>query len=548
MSLTVTAELLELTTRDSLESYRQFASGSNADREYTIDTSRIENDALLDIVQAAMKLDDGKTARAAEAIIDARKGMFGKPVPNFKAFQGILEAFLKKDLIDGWIYVEGNDGKLYPQLVTKVEFDDGIHGHRNKATPSVKVHTAFYGLCRGDSRRDDKIGIETRHYSFNPQDVSKRRVADALAKAGMYKETQALKDEYLASMKRHQEITLKAFAKQFRLNGPAYYYEDEDYRRRGQVIANRKVIHDLEPEDYDGFEKHVDSELFATGKDSEGVGPVPEHPVIRLFDLKTHEYYWAHGDFLTPYAYDKSLREKLVLPQSHRDLLDVLTTDLDAFVDDIIEGKSAGNIILCKGIAGVGKTLTAEVYAELIERPLYLIHTGRLGTTADDIDKNLEVIFQRSKRWDCVLLLDEADVFVLQRRENVEQNAIVAEFLRVMEYFDGLFFMTTNRPDDIDDAILSRCAAIIEYDAPDQERAKHVWQVMSDQFEAKLTAEIIAQLVKMFPTITPRDIKMLLRLALRVSISQKQPLDLEVFRRCAMFRAIKIAEDEGKSS
>src|SRR3546814_11971372 len=90
----------------------------------------------------------------------------------------------------------------------------------------------------------------------------------------------------------------------------------------------------------------------------------------------SHEFYWVHSDYMTPYAFDKSLRDKLVLPQSHRDLLDILTQDLGAFTGDVIEGKSAGNTILCKGIPGVGKTLTDEVYAELIESALYSVHSG----------------------------------------------------------------------------------------------------------------------------------------------------------------------------
>ena len=32
---------------------------------------------------------------------------------------------------------------------------------------------------------------------------------------------------------------------------------------------------------------------------------------------------------------------------------------------------------------------------------------------------------------------DEADVFVVRRGGNLEQNAIVAVFLRTLEYFDG---------------------------------------------------------------------------------------------------------------
>ena len=245
-----------------------------------------------------------------------------------------------------------------------------------------------------------------------------------------------------------------------------------------------------------------------------------------------------------------------MLPASHRDLLNILTTDLDAFIGDVIEGKSAGNIILCKGVPGVGKTLTAEVYSELIEKPLYSVHAGNLGTTAESIAKELRVIFDRVTRWNCVLLLDEADVFVTQRGDNIEQNAIVAEFLRTMEYFGGLMFMTTNRPDSIDDAILSRCAAVIGYEPPTPDDAARIWRVMAANFGAdqRLSESVLKKLVSTFDGITARDIKMLLRLALRVSTAHKEPLTVDLFRRCAMFRALpsnikdNLAADPSRSS
>jgi SpoVK/Ycf46/Vps4 family AAA+-type ATPase len=247
---------------------------------------------------------------------------------------------------------------------------------------------------------------------------------------------------------------------------------------------------------------------------------------------------------MTRYEYDKSLRDKLVLPDHHRDLLDVLTSDINDYVDDIIEGKSAGNIIMCKGHWGVGKTLTAEVYAELIERPLLAVHSGQLGTSASSIEKTLKNVFSQAKRWNAVLLLDEADVFVSKRGGNVEHNAIVAEFLRSMEYFDGLMFMTTNRPDDIDEAILSRCAAIIDYTLPDKAHLTKIWKVMNEQFKSKLSDEMIDKLVAKYPDISPRDVKHLLRLAIRVSVKMEEPLDMEMFRRCAMFRALDTHHQE----
>lgn len=243
---------------------------------------------------------------------------------------------------------------------------------------------------------------------------------------------------------------------------------------------------------------------------------------------------------LTEYVYDKSLREKLILPPSHSRLLDVLTTDLSDFADDIVEGKSAGNVILTQGRPGVGKTLTAEVYSEIMERPLYSIHSGSLGTDAKAVRDSLEEIFARSDRWGVVLLLDEADVFVKERGDSIDQNAIVAEFLRTLEYFKGLLFMTTNRSDTIDDAILSRCAAIIAYSIPTPEDARHIWDVMVDNTDssALVSEGLRDRMVQTYPSLAPRDIKMVLRLALRLASKMNTEVTFEILEECILFRGL----------
>lgn len=538
MSLTVSKDLVSATSTLPLKAYRDDAARMHADRELEIDTNDLNGEGLDDLMAAAKAIGDAKTARAVESIAQARAGSFDKPVPSFKAFKGVLEAFLKASHIDGWIYVTGDDGKLYPQLVTEVSFDNGT-AYGRRGSPCVRIHTTSYGFSR-DGNYKVQFGVYQSSHSFAPNAVANRRVADILAAEGMFKETQALRDDYMGSLERHHAVTQEAFSKQFRVDGAVYYYEEENYQRRGQVLRGRRVVHDLEAKDFGPVQRHAESFIFEDSLDSNGLGAIPEHPVAKVFDLRAHEFFWVHADNMKPYQYDKSLREKLILPATHRDLLDVLTSDLGAFVDDFIEGKSAGNVILCKGIPGVGKTLTAEVYAELIERPLYAIHSGNLGTTAEDIEKNLQTVFHRGKRWGCVLLLDEADVFVVQRGDNIEQNAIVAEFLRTLEYFDGLLFMTTNRPAGIDEAIISRCAAIIDYCPPSPEDTAAIWRVMAHQYNATLGDELISQLVDLFPEIAPRDIKMLFRLALRVAAAHREAPTLATFRRCAMFRAVKM--------
>lgn len=139
------------------------------------------------------------------------------------------------------------------------------------------------------------------------------------------------------------------------------------------------------------------------------------------------------------------------------DLIDILTAEMDVLMDDIIEGKSGGTTVLCADPAGVGKTLTAEVYSEIIKRPLYRVHSGQLGLNVTEMEIALKNTLVRAQRWGAVMLIDEADVYIKRRDDNIAANAVVGVFLRVLEYFNGLLFLTTNR------AILMRrlCRAVL---------------------------------------------------------------------------------------
>lgn len=94
---------------------------------------------------------------------------------------------------------------------------------------------------------------------------------------------------------------------------------------------------------------------------------------------------------------------------------------------DLVRGKGEGLIILLHGTPGVGKTSTAECVAASLRKPLFPITCGDLGTSATEIENGLYVVFSQAEAWDCVLLLDEADVFLAQRtRTDLDRNAIVS--------------------------------------------------------------------------------------------------------------------------
>lgn len=142
------------------------------------------------------------------------------------------------------------------------------------------------------------------------------------------------------------------------------------------------------------------------------------------------------------------------------------------------------------------------------------------------------------------MLIDEADVYIKRRDNNIAMNAVVGVFLRVLEYFNSLLFLTTNRVDDIDEAIVSRCIALIKYYPPDSEARRRIWQVMIEQFALDVDAYLINQLVETFPEATGRDIKGLAKLVAKFCQHKKVAPTLDVFKRCSIFRGM----DPGKSA
>lgn len=65
--------------------------------------------------------------------------------------------------------------------------------------------------------------------------------------------------------------------------------------------------------------------------------------------------------------------------------------------------------------------------AESANKPLYMVSAGDLGTDPARLEKKLSDMFQEAAKWDAILLLDEADVFLQDRDyENLTRNALVS--------------------------------------------------------------------------------------------------------------------------
>jgi hypothetical protein len=237
---------------------------------------------------------------------------------------------------------------------------------------------------------------------------------------------------------------------------------------------------------------------------------------------------------LQPVLWNLDAFSKLVMDTRKRNLVHSLVKShrngADTF-DDVVSGKGKGLVGLLSGNPGVGKTLTAEVIAEVTKRPLYMLSAGELGTHVDAVEKKLDMVLEVVRQWQAVLLIDEADVF-LQERDglDLERNAMVSVFLRRLEYFQGVLIMTTNRKRTIDSAFDSRIHFKLHYGDLSPESRSTIWKTCLENIPSDLSKSDIneADLKKLAALkLNGRQIKNAMACAVSIAVEEKMPLTLE---------------------
>ncbi|POS74188.1 ATPase [Diaporthe helianthi] len=252
---------------------------------------------------------------------------------------------------------------------------------------------------------------------------------------------------------------------------------------------------------------------------------------VRGYSLKLKKWGEFEVDSISEIAWNDRAFPGLMLPSGYKDLIlsfvEGQNSKKNTF-DDIIEGKGLGLIMLLVGTAGTGKTLTAEAVADKVQKPLYMLGAGELGQTAELVEERLNRILQLTEKWGAVLLFDECDVFLQERSmDHLEHNEIVAVFLRVLEYYRGILFMTTNRAESIDRAFQSRVHLTLKYPDLQPFAKEHIWrQFMTQSGESSgLPDETFAHLAQL--PLNGRQIKNVVKSAMLLATQQNQSVGLE---------------------
>lgn len=404
--------------------------------------------------------------------------------------------------------------------------------------------------------------------TFYRDDIHGKTISEALEYKQLFLETEGLFQKFLEDNEWFQEIS-KQTGQQFMAEGPASggitrwgRTEQASFTIEGE---NMRVVMDNETDEVvfksndrspyhgrNGKNLEYDSSTLKfwvnhaseTGQVDEDMSvddpaQLPVWPYVNVFSFHHEKFLQCHSKQLQYYPWDKTAFDKLILPEVNKDMVTTLVGSSRLLEEDIIKGKSGGIIVIATGSPGTGKTLTAEVYSEYAEKPLYVVSGTQLGIDIGSIEKNLSVILNRASRWKAILLLDEADVYIHTRGDNLVQNAIVGIFLKTLEYYKGTLFMTSNRPDVIDDAIMSRSIAHIHYEIPDQNSLEKILKVLTKQYKLEVSDKDIAEMASQYNGISGRDAKGLIRLAkFTLASDPSMEFSLDLVRKISQFKSL----------
>lgn len=233
--------------------------------------------------------------------------------------------------------------------------------------------------------------------------------------------------------------------------------------------------------------------------------------------------------------------DSLVLPENQKSIVKALveshTFNAAQSIDDVIQGKGKGLVSVLHGPPGTGKTLTAEGIAELLKRPLYMVSVGELGLDSRTLETELNKILDIAHSWGAVLLLDEADIFLEKRTiQDIHRNALVSIFLRLLEYFQGILFLTTNRVETFDDAFQSRIHVALRYGELTPKAKRSVWKLFLERVREKEGVQIQEFTETDFDALSRhnlngRQIKNSVRTAQALAVNEKTALSMAHIKR-----------------
>lgn len=183
-----------------------------------------------------------------------------------------------------------------------------------------------------------------------------------------------------------------------------------------------------------------------------------------------------------------------------------VNVDIDAIANGVLRHGAAR--ICLYGPPGTGKSAFGAWLAQRIDRPFLCRKASDiLGMFVGQTEKAIARAFRVAKGEGAVLMLDEVDTFLRDRR-NGQRNwefSMVNELLVQMEQFDGVFIASTNLMDAIDQAALRRFDLKLKLDYLRSEQATDLLRVVCNDLGIEPPEIGNGNLLHGLDTLTPGD-------------------------------------------
>eukprot|EP00002_Diphylleia_rotans_P030842 TRINITY_DN6380_c0_g1_i1.p1 TRINITY_DN6380_c0_g1~~TRINITY_DN6380_c0_g1_i1.p1 ORF type:complete len:785 (-),score=169.87 TRINITY_DN6380_c0_g1_i1:83-2437(-) len=197
-------------------------------------------------------------------------------------------------------------------------------------------------------------------------------------------------------------------------------------------------------------------------------------PFLPAFSFTAKKWGEVRVSGLMTIRFRDSPLNHIVMDEEKKRLIQAIVEQKDKVFKD--SHNRAACILLFHGKAGVGKSVTAEAVAEHLRLPLFRLSAGELGINPTELRHALEEVLELASAWKAVLLIDDVDVLLESRKEgDIRRNAMKDTFLRLIESFHGIMFLTTNRVTDFDEAFQNRLTVALQFDQLDIFSRERVW-------------------------------------------------------------------------